>query len=93
MVSGISGWLQHLQVHSGLLGHHAGGGLVLLITAGEAHLGVPVPHQPCPVGLHGAVVVGPAHVSQLLGPLVARLVGGVLGQVLLAVLLEKGSSG
>ena len=69
------------------------GGLVLLITAGEAHLGVPVPHQPCPVGLHGAVVVGPAHVSQLLGPLVARLVGGVLGQVLLAVLLEKGSSG
>jgi hypothetical protein len=38
-------------------------------------------------------VVGPAHVSQLLGPLVARLVGGVLGQVLLVVLLEKGSSG
>ena len=28
--------------------------------------------QPCPVGLNGAVV-GPAHVSQLLGPLVAWL--------------------
>ena len=45
MVSGISGWLQHLQVHSGLLGHHAGGGLVLLIKAEEAHGHVPAPGQ------------------------------------------------
>ena len=71
------GWLQLLQVHTGL------GGLVHLLSAGEAHHGVPVPLQPCHVGLHGSSG-WTCHASLLQGPLVQ----GWLVEFLVRVLLE-----
>ena len=44
-VSGISGWLQHLLLLGGLLGHHAGGVLLLLQAVEEAHGQAPAPGQ------------------------------------------------